>query len=214
MDRTQLCEALGLGADATDEQILAKVKEAIGAEQAVANSAKLLKLFGDELEVSVEGEFDAIANSVRTKVAGFKTAASADAAKSMAIEQLQAANVRIQALETKQAGQEWDAFVTANSRKIPPASMASYHKLWDSNRGEVEAVVNASPNLVDTSSAPTSLNAATAGGGDRVMIINSAKADFVVKSLDWGGRTCREYVAGKLAEAGKESLTADEAAKL
>lgn len=224
----QLKELLKLGQDASEEDILAKVKEIAGqiqsGETSPVEGAAVIEALADMASGDMAGEageevaeaanrkdYKAAAKALRLCVNRLKNpVGKVDAAE------LARANERIAALESRDLEREWETLLAANSNRILPSEVEYFRKRFMAGDAEeLKKAIPTRPEIVaNRRSAPA--GGQPAGGGQRGTLIANARSrrrEEETRGLALLGDE-RAYIDGELRAAGLERLTDAEAGKL
>ncbi|HUX16943.1 MAG TPA: phage protease, partial [Phycisphaerae bacterium] len=117
---------------------------------------------------------------------------------------------RVGELEATLAERDLDQLIQVNSAKLTPAETDSFKKLYAKDPAFAREWIAGQPVKVANAA---KASAGAAPGGDRMTLINSARAQYR-EGADWGGRSERDFVNGTLLAKGQKGVSEDEAGKL
>jgi phage I-like protein len=207
--RQVLLDLLGLGSDATDEQITSAVDAAKSKLSAAsANKAPLLKIVADETGVSLDGEDEAVANSLRSAFNRLKNPVG-----KVDTTELTKLQGEVAGLRKTLSDRECDELIAANSNKLSPAQTEWFRNTFRQDPEFARKWISEAPELVANKASGSSTTKAPTGS-DRASRITAARNRFRSDSdLSWGGRTEQEYVNGELLANSLKVLSDDEVGK-
>jgi phage I-like protein len=203
----ELCALLGLAPDAGMEAVMAKIKELMDGQAVSANKSQLLAVVTEETGVGVDGEVEAVANSLRTAFNRIKNPAGVVPATT--VETLQG---EIKTLRKQISDRECDELIAANSAKLPPAQHDWFRKTYDRDPAFAREWIAAAPALVvNAERTPSDRKSAVPPPADRAAAINAARSKYR-EAEETSIMICSEnsWVNQSLRDSGLEPLSSEE----
>lgn len=209
-----IAQCLGLAAEATEEQIVARGKELVAAAAQVEPLRNAVLVFAGEVgddalaALAKDGSVELLSAGLQT--AGLKLKHPAGMVAKADYEALAS---QISAMQKAAADKDCAALISANAKKLPPAKEEWFKKFYAADPVAASEWMKDAPELVSGERLADPSGVAPAG--DRGALISSARAQ--VRSdpnVLWGGRSEREFISGLLLAKGQKAISDEEAAKL
>lgn len=206
-----IAQCLGLAAEATEEQIAAKIEELkVSASQAGQLREGVL-VFANEIGDAAlaatvkDGKLEVVSASLKTAALKLKNPPGM-----VAKAEYEALAAKVKTLEEERAAEQCAALISAHAKKLPPARHEWFKKFYAADPVAAREWIDQAPELVATK--PISAGGG-AGGTGREAAIVAARARFA-EGGNWGSRSEREFVNGTLLAGGHRALSDEEAGKL
>lgn len=213
----QIKQLLGLPAEATDEQVVAAIKQLLqGKEEATAATRKsVLVALCSALDIDPAEDVEALVTAAKAKYAEPPDAAAGVVtALKTQVAELQ---TQVSGLRESNARVEFDALLARREHagKVPPADLDKYFGIFRSDRALFDTILgNMTPKVAAQSVLRGTAGAVTAAQTDRGALIVTACKTFAAE-CDEKTVLCsqRAWVNTALRDAGLKPLTAEELAK-